>query len=121
MKVYQTNEIRNLSFIGNAGSGKTTLAEAMIFEGGLISRIGDIALKTTVSDYRVIEQEQGGSISSTVLHTLWADKKINIIDTPGAGDFVGGVVSGLRVSDAAVLVLNAQNGSGIGSKCTKWY
>ncbi len=116
MKVYQTNEIRNLSFIGNAGSGKTTLAEAMIFEGGLISRIGDIALKTTVSDYRVIEQEQGGSISSTVLHTLWADKKINIIDTPGAGDFVGGVVSGLRVSDAAVLVLNAQNGIEVGTE-----
>ena len=82
MKIYQTNEIRNLSLIGNAGSGKTTLAEAMIFEGGLISRLGDVAAKNTVSDYRTIEQEHGSSTSSTILHTIWQDKKINIIDTP---------------------------------------
>ena len=116
MKVYQTNEIRNLVLLGNSGSGKTTLAEAMMYEGGVISRRGDIASKTTVSDYREIEQEKGSSIFSTVLYTEWLGKKLNIIDTPGADDFIGGVVSALNVANTGVLLINAQNGVEVGTE-----
>ena len=83
MKVYQPNEIKNLSLIGAAGSGKTTLAEAMMFEAGVISRRGDIESQNTVSDYNAIEHEQGRSVYSTVLHVEFNNKKLNIIDTPG--------------------------------------
>ena len=98
MKVYQPNEIRNITLMGSAGSGKTTLAEAMMFEGGVISRRGDVDSKNTVSDYHNIEQEQERSIFSTVLYTEFNNKKLNIIDTPGLDDFVGGVISSLAVT-----------------------
>ncbi len=116
MKVYNTNEIRNIALLGNAGSGKTTLAEAMLYEGGLIKRRGDVASKNTVSDYNEIEHEQEGSVFSTVLYTEWLGKKINILDTPGLDDFVGGVVSSLYVTDTALILLNAQNGVEVGAE-----
>ena len=80
MKVYQTNEIKNIALIGSAGSGKTTLAEAMLFESGVIKRRGSVEQKNTVSDYFPVEQEYGYSVFSTVLHTEWNGKKLNIID-----------------------------------------
>ena len=80
MKVYQTNEIKNIALIGSAGSGKTTLAEAMLFESGVIKRRGSVEQKNTVSDYFPVEQEYGYSVFSTVLHTEWNGKKLNIIE-----------------------------------------
>jgi len=116
MKVYNTKEIRNIALLGNAGSGKTTLAEAMLFESGLIKRRGDVTSKNTVSDYHEIEHEQEGSVFSTVLYAEWLGKKINIFDTPGLDDFVGGVVSSLYAADTALMLLNAQNGVEVGAE-----
>ncbi|MCF6243170.1 MAG: GTP-binding protein, partial [Bacteroidales bacterium] len=116
MKIYQTNEVRNLALLGNAGLGKTTLAESMLFEGGVIKRRGDVSQKNTVSDYHEIEHERESSVFSTVLHTEWLGKKINIIDTPGADDFVGGVISALHVVDTGIMMVNAQNGVETGTE-----
>ncbi|MEI7981692.1 MAG: elongation factor G [Bacteroidota bacterium] len=121
MKVFQTNEIRNIALIGGAKSGKTTLAEAMLFEGGVISRRGSVEDKNTVSDYRPIELERQNSVSASILYTLCDNKKINIIDTPGFDDFCGEVISALRVADTAVMVVNAQNGVEVGTEITWRY
>ncbi len=110
MKVYQTKEIRNIALVGGAKSGKTTLAESMLFESGLINRRGTIEGKNTVSDYRDIEIERQNSISSTLLYSEYNGKKINIIDCPGFDDFVGEVVAAIKVVDLGVMVVNAQNG-----------
>lgn len=116
MKAFQTNEIKNIAILGGAKSGKTTLVESMLFEGGVIKRRGSIDDKNTASDYREIELERQNSIFSTVLYTLYNNKKINIIDTPGFDDFVGEVVSTLKVADTAVVVVNAQNGVEVGTE-----
>ncbi|MGD0709653.1 MAG: elongation factor G [Bacteroidales bacterium] len=121
MKVYQTNEIRNIVLIGGAKSGKTTLGEAMLFEGGVISRRGTVEDKNTVSDYRDIELERQNSISSTVLYAELEGKKINIIDAPGFDDFVGEVVAALKVCDTAIMVVNTQNGVEVGTEITWRY
>jgi elongation factor G len=121
MKVYQTHEIRNIAIIGGAKSGKTTLAEDMLFEGGKINRRGSIEEKNTVSDYREIELERQNSVFAAVLYTEANGKKINILDTPGFDDFVGEVVSSLSVADTAVMVVNAQTGVEVGTVVTwKW-
>ncbi|MCB8994511.1 MAG: elongation factor G [Bacteroidales bacterium] len=116
MKTYLTNQIKNIVLLGNAGSGKTTLAESMLFEGGIIDRRGDIASKNTVSDFNLIEHENESSIFSTVLYTEYNDKKINFIDVPGSDDFVGGTISGLHIADSALLLINAQNGIEVGTE-----
>jgi elongation factor G len=121
MKVFQTNEIRNIALIGGAKSGKTTIAEAMLFEGGVISRRGSVEDKNTVSDYRPIELERQNSVTATVLYTLCDNKKINIIDTPGFDDFCGEVISALHVVDTAVMLVNAQNGVEVGTEITWRY
>jgi elongation factor G len=118
MKVYKTNEIRNIALIGGAKSGKTTTAEAMLFEGGIINRRGTIEDKNTVSDYREIELERQNSVSSTVMYAEYKGKKINIIDTPGFDDFIGEVVAALSVADTAVMLVNAQNGVEVGTEIT---
>lgn len=118
MKVYKTNEVRNIALIGGAKSGKTTTAEAMLFEGGLVNRRGTIEDKNTVSDYREIELERQNSVSSTVLYAEFKGKKINIIDTPGFDDFIGEVVAALNVVDTAVMLVNAQNGVEVGTEIT---
>lgn len=116
MKNYTTNQIKNIVLLGNAGSGKTALAEAMLYQGGVIDRRGDVGSKNTVSDYNAIEHENESSIYSSVLYTEYNNNKINIIDPPGADDFVGGVVSGLHVSETAVMIINAQNGIEVGTE-----
>ncbi|MCF6333394.1 MAG: elongation factor G [Draconibacterium sp.] len=116
MKVYKTEEIRNIALIGNAGSGKTTLAEAMLFEGGVINRRGEVSAKNTVSDYNQIEQDYGNSVFSTLLYTEYKGKKINILDTPGMDDLCGSVVSSLHVTALSLLVINTTNGIEAGTE-----
>ncbi len=101
--------------LGHAGSGKTTLAECMLFEAGLITRRGSVEEKNTVADFYELEHERGNSIFSKLLHTQWRGYKINIIDTPKYDDFVGEIVSALRVADTGVMLLNANFGVEVGS------
>ncbi len=110
MKVYQTNEIKNIALVGGAKSGKTTLAEAMLFEGKVINRKGTVDDKNTVSDYREIELAKQNSVHSTLMYTEIDGIKINIIDTPGFSDYVGDTISALSVVETAVLVSNATVG-----------
>ncbi len=118
MRVYQTNEIKNIALIGSAGSGKTTLAEAMLFEAGIIKRRGTVEGKNTVSDYFPVEQEYGYSVFPTVFHVEWNNKKLNFIDCPGSDDFVGGAITALNVTDQAVIVVNGQYGPEVGTMNT---
>ena len=116
MKIYQTNEIKNIALIGSAGSGKTTLAESMLFEAGIIKRRGSVEAKNTVSDYFPVEQEYGYSVFPTVFHVEWNNKKLNVIDCPGSDDFVGGAITALNVTDQAVILINGQYGPEVGTQ-----
>lgn len=116
MNVYKTNEIRNIALIGSSGCGKTTLAEAMLYEGGVINRRGEVTAKNTVSDHYPIEQDYGNSVFSSVLYAESNQKKINIIDTPGMDDFRGAVISSLHVVGSAVLVINTPHGIEAGTE-----
>lgn len=116
MKIYDDKHIKNVVFVGAHNSGKTTLAETMLFEAGLINRRGTVENKNTVSDYHDIEHERGNSIFATPLHTEWRNYKINIIDTPGLDDFIGEIISSIRVADTIVTVLNAQHGVEAGAE-----
>ena len=116
MKIYQTNEIKNIALLGSAGSGKTTLAEAMVYEAGIIKRRGSVEGKNTMSDYFPVEQEYGYSVFSTVFHVEWNNKKLNIIDCPGSDDFVGGAITALNVTDQAVILINGQYGPEVGTQ-----
>ena len=116
MKIYDDKHIKNVVLVGAPKSGKTTLAEAMIFEAGLINRRGTVEENNTVSDYHEIEHERGNSVYATSMHLEWKDYKINLIDTPGLDDFIGEVISSLRVADTAVMLLNSENGVEIGTE-----
>jgi elongation factor G len=118
MKVYQTNEVRNIALVGGAKSGKTTLAEAMLFECGQINRRGTVDDKNTVSDYKQIELERGNSVYASILHAEFGGHKINIIDTPGFHDFIGETIEGLNAADIAVMMINAQEGVQVGTEIT---
>ena len=115
MKVYQTNEIKNIALIGSAGSGKTTLAEAMLFESGVIKRRGTVEARNTVCDYFPVEQEYGYSVFSSVFNVEWNGKKLNIIDCPGSDDFVNGAITALNVTDEALILINGQYGPEVGT------
>src|SRR6185503_4516725 len=115
MPEFDTSHVKNIVLLGHAGSGKTTLAECMLYEAGLINRRGTIADRNTTGDYHELEQERGNSIFSKLLHTEWRGYKINIIDTPGYDDFVGEVLSALRVADPGVMLLNASFGVAVGA------
>jgi elongation factor G len=116
MKTYQTGQIKSIALLGNSGSGKTTFAEAMLYNGGVIERRGTVEGKNTVSDYRPIEQENENSLYSTVMYTEFRDNKINILDTPGLDDFAGGIISSLYAADTAVMLINVQNGVEVGTE-----
>ena len=116
MRVYQTNEIKNIALLGSAGSGKTTLAESMLFEAGIIKRRGSVENKNTVSDYFPVELEYGYSVFPTVFHVEWNNKKLNIIDCPGSDDFVGGAITSLNVTDIALILINGQYGPEVGTQ-----
>ncbi len=113
---YDTKNIRNVVILGHPGAGKTTLSECMLFEAKEISRRGSIKEGNTVSDYTNIEQEKGGTLFSTLMHAPWKDSKINLIDTPGFDDYVGEVISSLKVADTGVMVLNATSGVEVGTE-----
>ncbi|MBT8204085.1 MAG: elongation factor G [Eudoraea sp.] len=116
MKVYDDKHIKNVVFVGAHNSGKTTLAETMLFEAGLISRRGTVEGKNTVADYHEVEHDRGASVFATPLHTEWRNYKINIIDTPGLDDYVGEIISSIRVADTIAVVLNAQHGVEVGTE-----
>ncbi len=116
MKVYQTNEIKNIALLGNDGSGKTTLTESLLYEAGIIKRRGRITQQNTVSDYFPVEQEYGYSVFSTVFHVEWNGRKLNIIDCPGSDDFVGAALTALNVTDTAILLLKGANGVEVGTQ-----
>src|SRR5881392_1086732 len=115
MAEFDTSHVKNIVLLGHAGSGKTTLAECMLFEAGIITRRGSIAERNTTGDYHELEQERGNSIFSKLLHTQWRGYKINILDTPGYDDFSGEVISSLRVADTGLMLLNASTGVEVGT------
>ena len=112
---FDTSHVKNIVLLGHAGSGKTTLAESMLFEAGIIHRRGSIAENNTVGDYHELEHERGNSIFSKLMHTKWRGYKINILDTPGYDDFVGEVLSALRVADTGIMLVNAAAGVEVGT------
>ncbi len=115
MPTYDSNHVKNIALLGHAGSGKTTLAECMLYEAGITKRRGSIAARNTVSDYHELETDRQSSVFASLMHTSWKDYKINIIDTPGYDDFIGEVISALRVADTGVIVLNAAAGVEVGT------
>ena len=116
MKTYKTKEIKNIALLGSKGSGKTTLAEAMLFECGVIKRRGTVEAKNTVSDYFPVEKEYGYSVFSTVFYAEFLGKKLNVVDCPGADDFVGSAITALNVTDTGLIVVNAQYGVEVGTQ-----
>ncbi len=116
MKVYNSHEIKNIALLGNDGSGKTTLTEALLFESGQIKRRGRITAHNTVSDYFPVEQDYGYSVFSTVFHTEWKGKKLNMIDCPGSDDFVGAALTSMGVTDTSLLLINGAFGPEVGTQ-----
>jgi len=116
MQVYDDKHIKNIALVGAHHSGKTTIAEAMLFEANVINRPGTVEGKNTVSDYHDIEHERGMSVFATCLHTEWRNYKINIIDTPGLDDFIGEIAATMRVADTIVMVINARHGVEVGTE-----
>ena len=121
MKNYSAKEIKNIVLIGAPGSGKTTLAEAMAYEGKVIDRRGAVETNNTLSDNTDIEHEYKRSIYSTILFTEFMERKLNIIDCPGSDDFCGSLFSAFKVGDVGVMVFNAQNGWEVGSEIQARY
>lgn len=116
MAAYTTDKIRNVVLVGHSGSGKTTFAETMLFEAKAVTRRGTVSDGNTQSDYAPLEQQRGHSLFASLLHCSWKDTKINILDTPGLDDFVGEVVTALKVADTAVILLNARSGVEVGTE-----
>ncbi|MFN5475062.1 MAG: GTP-binding protein, partial [Sphingobacteriales bacterium] len=115
MADFDTTHVKNIVLLGHAGTGKTTLAECMLFEAGLINKRGTIQERNTTGDYHPLEQERGNTIFSKLMYTTWKGYKINIIDTPGFDDFSGEVIAALRVADTGIMLLDAQHGVQVGA------
>jgi elongation factor G len=113
---FETKNLRNVVLLGHSGSGKTLFVESMLFESGAITRRGTIEGQNTASDYTKIEQERGNSLFSALMHVQWRNNKINIIDTPGYDDFVGEVISSLKVADTAIMLVNSASGVEVGTE-----
>ena len=116
MKKYSTEKLRNVCLMGHGGVGKTSLAEAMIFDSKASDRLGKISDGTTVTDYDPEEIKRAISINTSMAPIEWNDVKINIIDTPGYFDFVGEVFEGLRVADSAIILISGRSGISVGAE-----
>lgn len=116
MKVYRTDEIRNVVLLGHGGSGKTSLVEAMSYVSGATSRMGKIADGNTISDFDKEEQKRKFSLSTALVPIEWEKAKINILDTPGYFDFVGEVEEAVSAADAAVIVVSGKAGVEVGTE-----
>ena len=116
MKVYRTDEIRNVVLLGHGGCGKTSLAEAMAYVSGATNRMGKVSDKNTISDFDKEEQKRGFSISTTLIPIEWEKAKINVLDTPGYFDFVGEVEEAVSAADAAIIVVSGQAGVEVGTE-----
>ncbi len=116
MADYSTVQIRNVSLVAHNGAGKTSLADALYFTSGATNRQGSVDSHTSLSDYEPEEQTRGSSIQTAVLPCEWKGHRINVLDTPGYPDFRGEMMSALRVSDAAVLVISAAAGIEVGAR-----
>ncbi|WP_304612435.1 translation factor GTPase family protein [Paramuribaculum intestinale] len=116
MKVYQTNEIKNIALLGSKGSGKTTLAESMLYECGVIKRRDTVEANNTVCDYFPVEKEYGYSVFSSIFYAEFLGKKLNVIDCPGADDFVGNAITALNVTDTGLILIDAQYGVEVGTQ-----
>ena len=121
MKTYSTDQIRNVALVGHQGSGKTTLAETMLYVSGGRDRRGNVAEGTTASDYHPSEVERQMSVFTSLLHAEWKGNKINVLDTPGYPDFAGEVIASLKVADAAIFVMNAAEGVQVGTELAWHY
>ncbi|MDO5715651.1 MAG: elongation factor G [Tissierellia bacterium] len=116
MKVYKTDQVRNLALVGHSGSGKTNLTEAMLFQSGATKKLGNVTEKNTMSDFTKEEMDRGTSIGTSVIPVEWRNFKVNIIDTPGYMDFVGEAYGALRASEAALMVIDATAGIEVGTE-----
>lgn len=116
MKEYSADKIRNIGFFGHGGEGKTTLTEAMLFNSGLIDRMGRVEDGSTVSDYDPEEIKRNFSIGLTLAPLEWKNTKLNIIDAPGFFDFYGEVTEAMELSDSAVIVVGAVSGLAVGAE-----
>ncbi len=121
MKNYSSDNIRNISFLGNSKSGKTTLAESILFVSKAVNRKGEVENKNTVSDYNEVEHANENSIFSSLLYAEHNNCKVNILDTPGLDDFSGSLLSSLHVTDTGILTINAQNGVEVGTEIQSRY
>lgn len=121
MNVYDADHVRNVALVGHQGTGKTTLAEAMLFDAGAVPRMGSVADGSTVSDYHPSEKEREMSVFTSLLHAEWEGHKINVLDTPGYADFVGETIAALKVADTAIFVLDAAEGVQVGTELAWGY
>ncbi len=121
MKVYRAEQIRNVALISHVGAGKTSLIDAALFDSGAVTRQGKVDEGSSISDYDPDEIKRRMSLNAKVLPVEWKDTKINFIDTPGYADFVGEVKAGLRVADAALVVVTAEKGVEVGTELTWQY
>src|SRR5436309_6072028 len=116
MATSSAGDLRNFAIVGHASSGKTTLSEAMLACAGVIGRMGNIAQGSTVSDFHVSEKEHRISTETSLLHSTWMGKKLNILDTPGYLDFISEALAAVRGGDWALVVVPAQQGRGGGTE-----
>src|SRR5215831_5176699 len=116
MVTSSAGDLRNFAIVGHASSGKTTLSEAMLACAGVIARPGTIAPAPPVSDYHFTERQHQISTQTSLLHSTWIDKKLNILHTPGYLDFISEALAAVRVADFALVVVHAQHGIGVGTE-----
>ncbi len=121
MKVYRAEQIRNVALISHVGAGKTSLADAALYDSGAVTRQGKVDEGTSIGDHDPDEMKRRMSLNAKVLPVEWKDHKINLIDTPGYADFVGEVKAGLRIADAALVVVTAEKGVEVGTELTWQY
>src|ERR671932_2772023 len=110
MASYEPQKIRNVAVVGHRGSGKTSLVEAMLFQGGATNRLGSTEHATTVADWDEDEHRRGMSLSAALCHVEWQGRKINLIDTPGDPGFKADALAALRVVEGALVLVNGVNG-----------